>query len=36
MIRSGLPLAILRVLGGGLALSLMIGEGIRTWGTGRP
>ena len=36
MIRPGLSLAILRVLGGGLALSLMIGEAIRTWETGRP
>ncbi len=36
MIQAGLPLTILRVLGAGLALSLMIGEAIRTWGTGRP
>ncbi len=27
---------MLRILGAGLALSLMIGEAIRTWGTGRP
>lgn len=36
MIQTGLSLTILRILGGGLALSLMIGEAIRTWGTGRP
>lgn len=29
-------LALLRFLGAGLALSLMIGEAIRSWGVGRP
>lgn len=36
MIKLGFPLTILRLVGAGLALSLMIGEAIRTWGTGRP
>ncbi|MXP31190.1 hypothetical protein [Parerythrobacter jejuensis] len=36
MMQPGVSLTILRMLGAGLALSLMIGEAIRTWGTGRP
>jgi len=36
MIPPGFSLTILRVLGAGLALSLMIGEAIRSWGVGRP
>lgn len=36
MIQPGPSLTILRVLGAGLALSLMVGELIRSWGVGRP
>ena len=31
-----MSLGLLRVLGAGLALSLMVGELIRSWGAGRP
>ncbi len=31
-----MSLGVLRLLGAGLALSLMIGEVIRSWGAGRP
>lgn len=31
-----MSLGLLRFLGAGLALSLMIGEAIRSWGAGRP
>ena len=31
-----MSLGLLRFLGAGLALSLMIGEAIRSWGVGRP
>ncbi|MEL6529637.1 MAG: hypothetical protein AAGK01_07320 [Pseudomonadota bacterium] len=31
-----MSLSVLRILGAGLALSLMIGELIRSWGAGRP
>lgn len=34
--RAGMPLTVLRVVGAGLALSLIIGELIRSWGVGRP